>query len=250
MTKKVAVVTPCITNEHLTQCFESVQKQSYNNVTHYVIVDGITHWNSVQDIVDNVGVHKTISPIYLSENIGKDFYGHRAFAASSFLVNADIITYLDADNWYESNHVESIVNKISEGYDWTYSLRNIHSKDGKFLCEDNCESLGKWPIYGADSNQMYHIDTSCFGVTLNVALSIGHAWYGKWGADRQFFSALQHFYPKWDCTGEYSMNYRLAGNDNSVNLEFFEKGNDIVGLKYANNFPWQSKNLTTNTEIK
>lgn len=250
MNKKVAVVTPCITSDHLYQCFQSVQNQTYDNITHYVIVDGITHWNSVQDVIDNVGTHKIVSPIYLSENIGKEYYGHRAFAASSFLVNADIITYLDSDNWYESNHVESMVDKLSEGYDWTYSLRNIHDKDGIFLCQDNCESLGKWPIYGADANQMYHIDTSSFGVTLNVALSIGHAWYGKWGADRQFFNALRQYYPNWNCTGKYSMNYRLDGNENSVNYDFFKQGNNITTQIYGNNFPWQTKDLMINMETK
>ena len=81
--------------------------------------------------------------IELEENVGKDWYGHRVYAACSFLVNADIICYLDEDNWIEPEHIQKMVDTIKEGNQWAYSLRKIYDKDENFLCEDNCESLGK-----------------------------------------------------------------------------------------------------------
>jgi hypothetical protein len=36
------------------------------------------------------------------------------------------------------------------------------------------------------------------------------------------------------------MCYRLDGNENSVNKEFFEEGNEIQRQKYNGNFPWNS----------
>ena len=37
---KVAVVTPTIGAETLAQCIESVQNQTYQDLTHYVFFDG------------------------------------------------------------------------------------------------------------------------------------------------------------------------------------------------------------------
>jgi glycosyltransferase involved in cell wall biosynthesis len=232
---KIAVVTPTIASEHLTKCIDSVDKQTYEDIVHYIFIDGCQYEPKAREIL--VGSSKT-RMIELEENVGKGWYGHRVYAACSFLVNADVICYLDEDNFFEPNHIETVVKKLQEGNDWVYSLRNIHDKEGKFLCEDNCESLGKWPVYF--NPEVHHIDTSCFAVRRDVAVRIGHAWYGQWGADRQFFGALKNHFPKYSCTNQYTTNYRLDGNENSVNEEFFIEGNKINSEKYQGNFPWKS----------
>ena len=232
---KIAVVTPTIASDHLTRCIDSVDKQTYEDIVHYIFIDGCQYEPKAREVL--VGSSKT-RMIELEENVGKGWYGHRVYAACSFLVNADVICYLDEDNFFEPNHIETVVKKLQEGNDWVYSLRNIHDKEGKFLCEDNCESLGKWPVYF--NPEVHHIDTSCFAVRRDVAVRIGHAWYGQWGADRQFFGALKNHFPKYSCTNQYTTNYRLDGNENSVNEEFFIEGNKINSEKYQGNFPWKS----------
>ena len=232
---KVAVVTPTIASEHLAKCIDSVDKQTYEKIVHYIFIDGCQYEPKAREML--VGSSKT-RMIELEENVGKGWYGHRVYAACSFLVNADVICYLDEDNFFEPNHIKTVVKKLQEGNDWIYSLRNIHDKEGKFLCEDNCESLGKWPVYF--NSEVYHIDTSCFAIRRDIAVRIGHAWYGQWGADRQFFSALKKHFPKYDCTNQYTTNYRLDGNDNSVNEEFFTEGNKINTEKYQGVFPWKT----------
>jgi glycosyltransferase involved in cell wall biosynthesis len=237
---RVAVVTPTIGKPELIDCLRSVEKQTYQDLIHYVFVDGYEHRDRVFGMAKEATKTKFV---ILEDNVGKGWYGHRVYSACSFLVNADIIVYLDEDNWYEPEHVESIVAKIQEGNDWVYSLRKIYDKDRNFICEDNCESLGKWPIFHSD--QHHHIDTSSFGVRRNVAVHIGHAWYGQWGADRQFFSAIKKHFTKWDCTNRYTSCYRLDGNEGSVTKEFFEQGNEINKVKYDGKFPWLNK-----TEIR
>lgn len=233
---KVAVVTPTIGSDYLYQCVKSVSEQTYKNLTHYVFIDGDEYWDKVFTECANF---EKIKFINLEENVGKEWYGHRVYSACSFLVNADVICYLDEDNWLMPNHVERIVDKLKRGNDWVFSLRKIFDKESNFICEDNCESLGKWPVYFNDS--AYHIDTSCFGVRLDVAVRIGHAWYGKWGADRQFFQNLKNHFPKFDCTNEYSLCYRLDGNDNSVKKDFFLQGNEQQKNKYPEGWPWLKK---------
>jgi hypothetical protein len=233
---KVAIVTPTIGSEHLSECIASVDSQIYKDLVHYVFIDGKEYVDKVNNIIE--GASK-VRKFILEDNVGKGWYGHRVYAACSFLVNADIIIYLDEDNFLEKNHVDKMVKKIEEGYDWVYSLRRIVNKKGEFLCEDNCESLGKWPVYFND--KVHHIDTSCFAIRRDIAVHIGHAWYGQWGADRQFFSALSKHFTKFDCTNSYTVNYRLDGNPNSVTEDFFKQGNEAQKLKYNSDFPWTKK---------
>jgi len=233
---KVAVVTPTIASDLLEQCVSSVDNQTYKDLTHYIFIDGCQYEPKAREIL--VGSSKT-RMVELEENVGRGWYGHRVYAACSFLVNADIICYLDEDNWYEPNHVEELVKAIETGAQWAYSLRKIYDKHGNYICDDNCESLGKWPIYF--NNDAYHIDTSSFAVRRDVAVNIGHAWYGQWGADRQFFSNLKKFFPNFECTGNHSLCYRLDGNPNSVTSEFFEEGNRYMKEKYQGNYPWHQK---------
>ncbi len=121
---KVAVVTPTIASKHLKQCIDSVNKQTYKDITHYIFVDGCQYEPEARKILKQSPKTKMIE---LEENVGKGWYGHRVYAACSFLVNADVICYLDEDNWYEPNHIEELVNVIKEGNDWAYSLRKIYN---------------------------------------------------------------------------------------------------------------------------
>lgn len=241
---KVAIVTPSIGSDYLMDCLESVQNQIYDNITHYVYIDGEDYEDNILQIISNLKspFSKTIKTTMLEENVGKKWYGHRVYAACSFLVNADVICYLDEDNWIEPNHVSKLISVIEKGNDWAYSLRKIYRKNKEFVCNDDCESLGKWPVY-FDQN-VFHIDTSCFAVKRDVAVRVGHSWYGQWGADRQFFNTLKHYYQKYECSGEYSSAYRLDGNPNSVNEEFFIRGNKMQEIVWGHRsrYPWSTKN--------
>jgi glycosyltransferase involved in cell wall biosynthesis len=241
---KVAVVTPTIGSSTLRKCIQSVQTQTYKDLTHYVFIDGKQFCEGVAEFTTGL---PNIQHVYLDENVGKGWYGHRVYAACSFLVNSDVICYLDEDNWFDIHHVENLVSVLKEGNDWAYSLRKIYDKEGNFLCEDNCESLGKWPVYFDPGT--FHIDTSSFAVRRDVAVRIGHAWYGQWGADRQFFGALKHHFPKYDCTGKYSLNYRLDGNSGSVSIQFFDQGNEVNKQKYQGKFPWLEERTKVSTTI-
>ena len=244
---KVAVVTPTIGSEHLTQCVESVQNQTYENLTHYIFLDGEEHFDKIYPhALDKT--KRQIKSIWLQENVGKGWYGHRVYAACSFLVNADVICYLDEDNWFGPCHVEKMVKKLEEGNQWVYSLRKIYSKKGEYLCEDNCESLGKWPVYF--NHEIFHIDTSSFAVRRDVAVRIGHSWYGQWGADRQFFMNLKKNFDKFDCTNAHTLCYRLDGNPNSVNKQFFDDGNEANEKKYGGQFPWKNNGIMVAPGIK
>lgn len=232
---KVAIVTPTIGTESLDLCLDSVRKQTYKNICHYVFVDGKENFKKTRKIIDKYDT----SNVFLDQNTGSDgWLGHRIYASCPYLLNCDVVCYLDEDNWLEPYHVKTMVKLIEKGFDWCYSLRKIYNKSGEYLFNDDCESLGKWPTYV--SSNSYHIDTSCYMVSIEVAKMISSSWCKKFNADRYFFLAIKNNFPNFECTKEYSLCYRLGSTINSVQKEFFIKGNYLNKEKYGDKFPWSS----------
>ena len=237
--KSVAIITPTIGTSFFENCAKSVAAQTFPKVSHHVVIDG-------PQIRDD-DVYYDLKPlkykwklIRLGENVGKaggNWYGHRVYAAFSYLVNADAIIFLDEDNWLEPDHVQTLVDVLNrKNVDWAWSFRNIYGKDGEFICQDDCESLGIHPVWNND--QVYHIDTSSYCVRREVATRVAGAWYGQWGADRQYFTALAEHFPNALPTGRHTLNYRLDGNPNSVTREFFETGNKAMHDRYGDTLPF------------
>lgn len=213
----------------------SVINQTHKNTKCWVIIDGpefVARTLSITSKFPNIMITA------LPENTGANgFYGHRIYAAVGHLINTDYVLLLDQDNWFDADHVATLINTIeSNNLDWAYSLRKICDKSGKYLCNDDCESLGRWPIFLND--QSYLIDTSSFCIKRDVMVAIGHAWHWGWGGDRRFLSAISQYFQKWDTNGKYTLNYRLDGNQGSVNQDFFTQGNAVMTQRYSGRFPW------------
>ncbi len=143
---RVAVVTPYYRTPDawLRMCHESVRAQTHP-CTHILVADGIA-----QEIVQ----HFDSQHIVLSQ--GHADYGDtpRAIGSMSAIGQGfDAITYLDADNWYEPDHISSLVElHRSTGSAICTSMRNFHhvngqklatclSSDGEIFCDTNCLML-------------------------------------------------------------------------------------------------------------
>jgi glycosyltransferase involved in cell wall biosynthesis len=235
--KSVAVIIPTTGSKTLKTAIESLAAQTYSNLTVLIVIDGKDYRSKVEHIVVNHHSHLNTQLICLSDNVGANgFYGHRIYAAFSHLINSDYVLFLDQDCFYSPNHISSMVETLEDtDSDWVYSLRNITDIEGNFLCYDDCESLGKWEAW----TNTYHIDTNCYCLKRQVAVAIAGAWHGGWGQDRVVRQALAQYFPKYECTGKYTVNYRLDGNEGSVTKEFFEHGNYKMAQKYDGNFPWR-----------
>lgn len=231
---QVLIVTPTVGRDCLFKAVQSVVSQTYSNIIHLIVIDGEEYSERVKRLVgSDSDKRKTIS---LPFNTGQQgFYGHRIYAAVSYLVNADYVCYLDEDNWYDSNHVMSLVTLLQQNdLDWAYSLRKIFSFDGNFIANDNCESLGPWPAY---SGMPDLVDTSCYAIKTSVLTRIGHHWFNKFAADRIFFKELSNYSQNYATTSLYTLNYTLheAGMPNK---EFILRGNSAMLEKYQDCLPW------------
>jgi len=231
-----SVIIPTTGSETLKSAVESVFNQS-GDTQAYIVIDGYQHKEKVADMLYDIDhTERNYVVLTIPENVGANgFYGHRVYASIPHLINSKYVFFLDQDCWFEKNHVESMIDLIEKkNIDWAYCLRNIVDKSGKYICKDDCESLGKWNPFA----NYKHIDTNCYALKTEVAIKICHAFHGGWGQDRVFYRAMEQYFPQYDCTGEYTLNYRLEGNVGSVSPEFFKFGNEQVKQKF-NEFPWR-----------
>jgi glycosyltransferase involved in cell wall biosynthesis len=179
--------------------------------------------------------------VHLPRANGGGGYGMApVFALAPFAITEDVICYLDDDNWYEPDHIESLVEMI-EKHDlgWAYSYRKIVDNEGNFICEDNCESLGMQ----LNSANHYLVDNSCYAVRTNVARRHSHAWYVPVVSDRSFQAELMRAGLSVGTTGKHSVNYRLSKDGTGgMTAEKFIDNNEWM-KKYRPDFKCGTKQI-------
>ena len=233
--KTVAVATSTIGHPELALAIKSVQNQTYP-CKHYVFVDGNIFWNKAKSILEQF---PDVIPIYLPMNTGKNGILNGAInAAAAFLVEEDIICYLDDDNQLREDHVESLVNVIEQGADFAYSLRSFYDSNHQFICNDDFESLGNWTkeihffsdikinniqqsIHLIFNTNGEHIDTNCYAVPREIAQKVAHSWYIPYFGDRTFFSAINALDLKGETSGKYTVKYTVDFNKMIAVRRFF-----------------------------
>ena len=241
-TPLISVITAHAGNPLLKRCVESVRDQTYTNIQHLVVSDGPATWGHARAVLDAVGNHH-VSLIPLPYSIGKDRWnGHRIYGACTYIADGDYLVFLDDDNFIEPEHVQQCLKICTEGNVWSYALRNIVDSEHRFLCRDDCESLGKWPsvLHPED----FFVDVNCYFLPKLLAVQISPLWYrkarepGQPEVDRAIAHALRQIAPNHDCTYAYSVNY-LAGNTPlSVQPEFFTRGNAEMLRRFDGRLPW------------
>lgn len=126
---------------------------------------------------------------------------------------------------------------------WAYSLRKIVDPAGSYVCNDDCNSLGKWPSFLND----HLVDTGCFMLPKRVALRFSPGWYrradvpGRPSSDRYLTNVLLQTLGanKVETSGLYALNYRLDSRPTSVPAKFFITGNERMKQKLNGEFSWR-----------
>jgi len=240
MTLSVAVVTSTRGRETIKQAHESVMNQTYP-ATHYVFAHGKDCWNEVEDHLDAMQEIENVQMVYLPRANGSGGLAMApVFAMAPYAIKEDIICYLDDDNWYEPDHVETMVKMIEEhDLGWAYSLRKIVDNEGNFICDDNCESLG----CVKNTSGHYLVDNSCYVVRSEVARKYSHAWYVPFVSDRSFQAALMVAKIKTGTTGKHTVNYRLStdGSGSMTSEKFI--GNNEWMKQNRPDFSWTKKQI-------
>ena len=244
----VAVITPTINSKTLQDACHSVASQTYGNVHHYIVADGKdVYLDMVQSGFVSNFPNCTLS--FVPDNTGSNgFYGHRIYAAYPHLLDHEFIFFLDEDNWYKPEHIDSLVRLIEQNdLDFAFSLRDVHMPDRTFVAEDNCESLGLWPIFNSLNkiDKEYLVDTSAYAFCKKFIQEYCHYWHWGWGADRRFLDIINSKTQNYNTTGEHTMCYRLDNIEKKYgSVDFFHEGNKIVFDHYGG-YPWLLQKKTT-----
>jgi glycosyltransferase involved in cell wall biosynthesis len=142
---RVAVVTPYFQEEDgvLRQCLDSVAAQAHK-ISHILVADGFPKdW----------AAHAVDKHIVLPGNGHGDNgnLGRCVGAMTAVAEGFDAIAFLDADNWYQPNHIASLVAlQRQTGVALCTAGRSLHRPDGSLLLANDTVSDG-----------VHFADTSC-----------------------------------------------------------------------------------------
>jgi glycosyltransferase involved in cell wall biosynthesis len=240
MNPLITVITPTTGTAQLADAVRSVDNQTYKNIQHLIVVDGVEHY---ENALDSIVGSRYASILTLPYNTGHSQYnGHRVYGAMTFIAEGEYLCFLDQDNWYDDNHIESLVNQLTRGNDWAYSLRKIVDQDGNYICNDDCESLGKWQSVIGDN----FVDVNCFMIPKMAALEFAPYWYRRARhpndqpeVDRILSAFMMAKSKTFDTNGQYTVNYRVASRADSVQDSFFIRGNNAMQQHLKGNYPWR-----------
>lgn len=238
-TTSVAVITCTIGRPHLQRAIESIEAQKHTNVKHYIVADGLMHHDDYLALRAKHAGPNRIFAYWPTKIGGINWEARRLWSALAPLINEDTACFLNDDDWYREDHLEGLVYLIDQGFDWAYALRGIYDKDGTFLFNDECESLGElhtvWdrPHENFIEQNSVLLRTHCYR-----AIAPFFCQYG-FGNDRITYHQLKRLYPRFAGIANHSMCFRLDGNPMSVTKTYFETGNADMLQRYNGTLPWK-----------
>lgn len=156
---RVAVVTPFYNTpiKWLEQCHASVRAQTHP-CTHFLVSDG----SGENPLPDFVGEFIRLPKPHADNGNTPRAVGSIAAASEGF----DAIAYLDADNWYTPDHIDSLVTLQAQTRAAVCtSARSLYDLDGGLL--GICEEVDG--VNFADTSCLF-ITRPAFGLTLQWAL--------------------------------------------------------------------------------
>lgn len=198
---KIAIVTPYFkeTPRTLARCIDSVRAQQtgahVGEIAQFVVADGhAQHW------IDDLGLR------HLKLDRSHGDYGNTPRSIGAQIAASegyDAIGFLDADNWFEPDHVASCADALmraSESVDYVVARRRLVRDDGSVL-----------PISSSEDESFEHVDTSCYFLSWSAFHLLG-----RWSVmpkplsivgDRIFRHALRDAGLKFTAVDHATVNY-------------------------------------------
>jgi glycosyltransferase involved in cell wall biosynthesis len=156
---KIAVITPSYRTDpsHLVQCLKSVREQT-ERCMHFLVWDG--------EVPTEIETHDDLQLIQLPKAHRDAGNAARAIGSVSAIRQGfDAIAYLDADNWYDPNHIAV--------------LRAAHEQTNANVCSSTRKlwmASGAWLGICPEIDGEEFVDTNCLFLT-RAAFGAVSAWY-------------------------------------------------------------------------
>lgn len=195
---KVAVITPYHepNSPYLKDCIASVKRQTHSDLIHVMIGDGCTLPPEL--------IHPNLHNIPLPQRLNNYGDSPRSIGVVyAFALGVDAVAFLDSDNWYAENHIESMAKHcLATQSDVVTSLRYIAHLNG--------ETLGVCP----ESDGKMFCDTNCLFITRKLAEEAGVWWLIPEDMhvidDRVIWDTLIHATDQISSTGTPTVFYRSS----------------------------------------
>jgi glycosyltransferase involved in cell wall biosynthesis len=150
----VSVITPYHKEgvDMIRRCMASVEAQEYPGILHYLVADGFPR----PELMAGAAIRHIVLPGEHRDN-GDTPRGIGALCALNG--GADIVCFLDADNFYERDHVASVVDAFEHvGGDAVLSERSIMPRGHEAL-----------RLVDPEDARGTHVDTSCISLSASAA---------------------------------------------------------------------------------
>jgi FkbM family methyltransferase len=247
----VTVITATTGRPELAKAIESVQRQTYANIEHLLVVDYPQSADRVREFCERLQGPVPSHCVVLPYNTGAHgFNGHRIYGASVFIARGEFVAFLDEDNWFDADHLASLMERVvAEGLEWAYSLRKICRADGSVVAVDNGNSLGKWST--ATNDELHLVDANCYLLRRDIAVRTCAVWNARFpdvityvnkhpvvSPDYALCMKLLAEYPRSGSNGQYSANYRVGSAAYSADEDFFRRMNAMKCGQYPGKLPW------------
>ena len=196
----VAVVIPTVLRPCIADAIGSVYRQSYSGRIQILI--GVDKARGSPEHLEAVLASRPphVSAIVLSLPFSTSLQhgglhpakdGGSLRSMLSFMANSRYVAYLDDDNTWEPDHLESLLEAV-RGKAWAHSLRLlIDERTGAELAVDRWDSVGV--NRGRFAKDGGLVDPSCLLVDkVRVSRALGRWSEGPgWESDRAFFAAIK-----------------------------------------------------------
>lgn len=242
----VTVITSSIGRPELAQAVRSVLAQDYP-CRHHVYING-PRWQSDHTLEMIAGLKDNTTHrnhfFLLPEETGDCGIGPGAgsvFASAPFLTNSDICFFLNDDDFWDPDHVSSLVALMTKhSLAWAYSLRRFVDLAGQPMVDDNWDSLGH---HLADPGNEHIVDNSCYAIRTEVARKVGPHWLTPHCGDRVIFRALEAAKLPCGTTGRSTANYRIGLGFLKGSKEQFLANDRHMRARFPRGFPWRREAL-------
>ena len=214
-----AIVMTTVVRSSIAQAIRSVFAQKFaGRIQILVGIDRLTGDRALLDgLVAECPTHITITIMDLGYSTSRrhgglypSSYGGALKTILSYAANSRYVTYLDDDNWYAPEHLESMRKAISDKA-WAFSLRYFVERDsGELLCPDTWESVGPGRgVYAAAQGGF--VDTNCFFFDKLACNDVFPEWAmtrfkGGTGGDRQILKLVAD--RPWGTNDAHTVFYR------------------------------------------
>jgi hypothetical protein len=196
----VAVVTPTLLRPRLVEALRSIYaQQGVGRIQVLLGVDRVAHPPdpidaALRDRPPHVSALLVALPYSTSARRGGLHPSHDGGALRSilsFMANSRYVAYLDDDNTWEPDHLQSLLAAV-QGQAWSHSLRTL-------IDETTGEDLGldRWHAVGVGRGRYAFrggmVDPSCLLIDKLACLDALPRWSQgpEWEADRAFFGAIK-----------------------------------------------------------